>query len=219
MPSSEAAVWRDQILADLHQARTDLQARLDYNTEALVFGEEALRLMTEKAPLDEVAAWNLVLGAFQAGQIWPYRLTGPAFRQVQNAGGLGLVADNKTIVTLSHLYDVTAHDFELVSGGLPKYRDIIRERLPWPLQEYIWDAGCQAEFLREGTADFHFRLVRCESPPMEELIRSTAQELRRSDSLIRALRGRLSQLKISVSSTARTIERVDNAAAQLQAAK
>ncbi|MDH3902730.1 MAG: hypothetical protein OES90_05850 [Xanthomonadales bacterium] len=87
---------------------------------------------------------------------WPamvdtYRIAG--FRQAQNAGGLGLVAEPDVIVTLSYLYDVTAHDVELVSGGLPKYREMIRERLDWPLQEYIWDANCQATELNEGFAD------------------------------------------------------------------
>lgn len=213
----EAADWRRQIIADLNQTRFDLEGRRQYNSEALAFGEEALALMVDDSELNEASAWTLVLGAFQAGQIWPYRLTGPAFRQVQNAGGLGLVAEPEVIVTLSYLYEVTAHDLELVSGGLPRYREMIRERLDWPLQEYIWDADCQATVLNEDFADYRFSLVHCEKPRLPERILASAEALRNDEALIRALRGRLSQLKISVASLERVIDRVDNAIKQLVA--
>lgn len=216
LAQEEAADWRRQILADLNQTRFDLEGRQQYNSEALAFGEEALALMVDDSVLNEASAWTLVLGAFQAGQIWPYRLTGTAFRQAQNAGGLGLVAEPAVIVTLSYLYDVTAHDLELVSGGLPRYREMIRERLDWPLQEYIWDADCQATVLSEGFADYRFSLVHCEKPKQRESILANAEALRKDDALIRALRGRLSQLKISVDSLGRVIERVDNAIQQLE---
>ena len=216
LAQEEAAGWRHQILADLNQTRFDIEGRKQYNAEALAFGEEALALLDDDSVLDEASAWRLVLGAFQAGQIWPYRLAGPAFRQAQNAGGLGLVAEPDVIVTLSYLYDVTAYDVELVSGGLPKYREMIRERLDWPLQEYIWDADCQATELNEGFVDYRFRLVHCERPQQPEQILASAEALRNDEALIRALRGRLSQLKISVESLGRVIERVDNAIQQLE---
>lgn len=215
----EAADWRRQILADLSQTRFDIEGRRQYNAEALTFGEEALALMVDDSVLNETSAWTLVLGAFQAGQIWPYRLTGPAFRQAQNAGGLGLVAEPDVIVTLSYLYDVTAHDFELVSGGLPRYREMIRERLEWPLQQYIWDSDCQATVLNEGFADYRFSLVPCEMPPQPEQILTSAEALRKDEALVRALRGRLSQLKISLQSLDRITDRVDNAIHKLEAAR
>ena len=213
----EAADWRRQILADLNQTRFDIEGRQQYNSEALAFGEEALALMVDGSVLNEASAWTLVLGAFQAGQIWPYQLTGPAFRQAQSAGGLGHVAESEVIVTLSYLYDVTAHDLELVSGGLPRYREMIRERLDWPLQEYIWDADCQATVFNEGFADYRFSLVHCEMPPQPGRVLASAEALRNDEELIRALRGRLSQLKISVDSLGRVIERVENAIQKLEA--
>ncbi len=213
---AEAQDWRRQILADLRQTHRDLQGRLVYTSQALAFGERALALMQDDAPLDDDAAWDLVLGAFQAGQIWPYRLTGPAFRQAQSAGGLGLVADSDVIVTLAYLYDISAVDYELVSGGLPKYRELIRERLPWPLQDHIWDADCQVNILDEGFADYRFELARCAPPDDPQAILAAAELLRADAGLQDVLRGRLSQLKVGEASIGRLIERADNAARALE---
>ena len=208
---ADAADWRRQILADLDQAHWELSGRRSYNAQALAFGEKALTLMIDDRPLDDTAAWDLVLGAFQAGQIWPYQLTGPAFREAQNAGGLGLVAEPQVIVALASLYDVEAHDYELVSGGLPKYRELIRERLPWALQSHIWDADCQRDTLAEDRGDYWFELVRCPPPGDPVLVQAAATALRGDAEVQDSLRGRLSQLKVSEASTSRLIERVGNA--------
>jgi len=208
---AEAADWRRQILADLRQARFDLEGRRTYNAQALAFGERSLELLISDAALDENETWDMVLGAFQAGQIWPYRLDGPAFRQAQSAGGLGLVAGQEAIVTLAYFYDVSAYDYELITGGLPRYRSLIRERMPWPLQAHIWDANCQADVLAEGATDYRFELVRCAPPDDLLLIRASAESLRADREVQDALRGRLSQLKVSDASTSRLIERADYA--------
>ncbi len=35
-------------------------------------------------------------------------------------------------------YAVSVHDPELFSGGLPAYRERIRERMPWSIQSHPW---------------------------------------------------------------------------------
>lgn len=139
---AEAAVWREQIIEDLKQTRFEMNARLNYNAQALEFAKQALAGLQASDPVDVNEAWRVVRGAFQASQISPFQLTGATFREVQNAGGLRRVADPVTLRALTHLYDVSAYDFELVSGGLPPYRDLIRQLTPWSLQDYIWGAGC-----------------------------------------------------------------------------
>ncbi len=182
---------------------------MDYSTDGLQFGETVVAGLQSDHELSADEAWDVVLGAFQAGQIWPYRLTGPAYREAQNAGGLGLVGDAQLLTALAELYDITAHDFDLVTGGLPKYREMIRERMQWPIQEYIWDADCQASILLPGDAGYTFRLVRCEPPASETLLHAVVAQLRADKQLQQALVGRLSQLKVSSSSMNRSIERVD----------
>jgi len=207
---AQAVLWRQQIIADLGQNMRDLQGRLEYNRQALAFGEAALAaLEASEAPTGD-AVWDTVLGAFQAGQIWPYRLTGPSYREVQNAGGLALIGSEPAQTRLAYLYDVSAHDFELVSGGLPQYRQMIRERMPWPIQNHIWDSDCQV-----GNDD-DFRLVHCVAPPDTALLQQALDQLRADVEVQRALRGRLSQLKVSLASTGRLIERVQAVKESLQ---
>ena len=61
-----------------------------------------------------------------------------------------------------------------------------------------------------------FRLVRCDPPADQQALLEALQQMRDDVELQRSLRGRLSQLEISVSSTARRIERVRGAIALLQ---
>lgn len=207
----QAQQWRQQLVADLRQNQRDLQGRMDYNAQALAFGEAALALLeAPEAPTGE-AAWDAVLGAFQAGQIWPYRISGPTFREVQSAGGLGLVGNPRAQVALAYFYDVSAHDYELVSGGLPAYRQLVRERLDWSLQRHIWDSDCQASIERDGQGenDTAFALVRCPAPADASRVAAAVDALRNDPELQRALRGRLSQLKVSQSSNQRQIERAE----------
>ena len=214
----QAEVWRQQIIADLNQNIRDLEGRLKYSQQALAFGEAALAgIEAADAPTGD-AVWDTVLGAFQAGQIWPYRLTGPSYREVQSAGGLGLIGSERAQAALAYLYDVSAHDFELVSGGLPQYRQQIRERMPWPIQSHIWDSNCQIGSGLSGLAlDFdQFELVRCAEPADKALMRKALDQLRSDAELQSGLRGRLSQLKVSASAIGRLVERARQVQALLQ---
>ncbi len=210
--------WRQQIIADLDMNAHDLQARMNYNRQALAFGANALaRLEAEQAPVGD-AVWETVLGAFHAGQIRPYRLTGPTFREVQSAGGLALVGSKQAQGALAYLYDVSAYDFELVSGGLPMYRQMIRERVPWAIQEHIWDGDCEVATRQENAAgnDEDYVLLLCPAPQDPVLVQRVLDQLRADVELQHALRGRLSQLKVSVSSTRRLLERVNRVREKLQ---
>lgn len=214
----QGEVWRQQIIADLDQNIRDLQGRRDYYRQALAFGETALQgLEADQAPGDE-QAWDIVLGAFQAGQIWPYRLSGPSYREVQSAGGLGMIGSERAQAGLAYLYDVSAHDYEQVAGGLPRYREMIRERVPWPIQNHIWDSNCQTGSGLSGLAKEldPFQLVRCNPPEDQALVAKTLQLLRDDVELQRALRGRLSQLKVSVASSGRQIQRAQGVKELLQ---
>lgn len=210
----QGEVWRQQIIADLDMNAHDLKVRKEYNQQALAFGMRALAgLEAEQRPTGD-AIWGIVLGAFQAGQIRPYRLTGPTFREVQSAGGLALVGDKQAQGALAYLYDVSAYDFELVSGGLPMYRQMIRERLPWAIQDHIWDGDCEVSAGPGNDEDS--RLADCAPPADLALVEQALDQLRADEELQRALRGRLSQLKVSVASTGRLLDRVSQARARLE---
>jgi hypothetical protein len=59
-------------------------------------------------------------------------------------------------------------------------------------------------------------LVDCKQFPDDELLVQTVEDLRKDQTLKQALVGRLSQLKVSSSSMARSIERIDSLIAMLR---
>jgi len=212
---AEAAVMRQQIINDLNENREEMRGRILYYDQALEFGEQALEGLTREDPPTPEQAWQTVRGAFQAGQIWPFQLDSSAFREAQNAGNLALVADPAAQALLSRLYQVNAYDVELISGGRPRYRELIRERMPWAVQRHIWNADCQVQGSRGLVT--HFDLAPCAAPASEEDVLA-AYEVLRSDPEIRyALQGRMSQLRVTTISFANTVGLLETAAALLQA--
>ncbi len=211
---AEAAVWREQIIEDLKQTRYEMNARLNYNAQALEFAKQALAGLKASGPVDANEAWRVVRGAFQASQISPFQLTGATFREVQNAGGLRRVANPETLRALTHLYDVSAYDFELVSGGLPPYRDLIRQLTPWSLQDYIWGAGCQLR-VNDHTGSYE-TLVDCAKPDLDPAIFQALEEFRAYPELIPQLRGRMSQLRVAANSMGSQIAALDSLIVMLE---
>jgi hypothetical protein len=214
--AAEARVWRAQIVEDLERTRFELTVRRNYNAQALVFAEQALAGLQSSDPLDPSQAWGIVLGAFQAGQISPFQLTGPTFREVQNAGALRRVADSETLSALISLYDVSAYDFELINGGRPPYRDFIRQLTPWAIQSYIWSADCQWVSIDEASGLWYNELTSCAKPDLDPQIQEALQTFRSNPTLLPQLLGRMSQLRVSENGTSGLIDSVDELLAMFE---
>jgi hypothetical protein len=194
--TDEARVWRTQIIEELQGAHADMSARKDYYAAGLAFAETALAGLQSDRVVNAEEAWDIVLGAYQASQIWPYRLTGPTYREAQNAGGLTLIGDADTLRHLANFYDVSAYDFELVTATLPRYRELVRERMPWSIQNHIWSNDCQR---RVATPiSFTFVLAHCAAPEDTALLQQALAAFRADIDLQQALVGRMAQLKVTV---------------------
>jgi len=203
---AEAAVLRQQIINDLHRNREEMQARIHYYDQGLAFAEQALGGLSSEEPPTPDLAWRTVLGAFQAGQIWPFQLDSSAFREAQNAGNMAYVADATSLALLARLYQVTAYDVELISGGRPKYRDLVRERTPWSIQRHIWNADCQAQSYRGQV--IVFELVPCAAPESEQDIHLAYRTLHADPEIRYALQGRMSQLRVTSISFSNSVEQI-----------
>lgn len=76
--------------------------------------------------------------------------------------------------------DVTANDVEVISGGSPPYRDMIREKMPWSVQRYILDSNCRSQRYSEDDGGFIFTLEHCARTDLdEEIDRALAGSARR----------------------------------------
>jgi hypothetical protein len=206
--SAQADIWRAAIIEDLRSTKRNFEWRIAYYEQALAFAEATLPALQSHEPLAAEQGWQIVLGAFQAGQIMPFRVSGPTYREVQAAGALGSIGSRAALTKLANYYEVTANDVEVISGGSPPYRDMIREKMPWSLQRYIWDSNCQSQRLNEDDGGFIFALEHCAKPDLDEEIARALDRFRSDIDLQDKLRGRMSQLTIVIAAFARNVDHI-----------
>lgn len=206
----QAEIWRADIVEDLRSTQRNLQWRIDYYKQALDFAEITLPALKTQEPFTAEQGWRMVLGAFQAGQIMPFRVSGPTYREVQAAGALYSIGNREAMTGLANYYEVTANDVEVISGGSPPYRDMIREKMPWALQNYIWNSNCQQQSYNDNDGGFVFTLEHCKKPDLDQEITSAVQRFRSDIDLQDKLRGRMSQLTIIIASFQRNVESIEN---------
>ena len=216
--AAQADVWRAAIIEDLRSTQRNFEWRIAYYEQALTFAEATLPALQSREPLSAEQGWPIVLGAFQAGQIMPFRVSGPTYREVQAAGGLGLIGSRAALTKLANYYEVVANDVEVISGGSPPYRDMIREKMPWPLQRYIWGSNCQNQTLSEVDGGFVFTLEHCAKPDLDEEIVTAVERFRSDPELQDKLRGRMSQLTIVIASFSRNIRSIEEVITDLEGA-
>ena len=139
-----------------------------------------------------------------------FRVSGPTYREVQAAGGLYSIGNRNAINQLANYYEITANDVEVISGGSPPYRDMIREKIPWSLQQYIWNNDCQSNSTSDHDGGYIFTLEYCKKPDLDDEIAETVGRLRSDLELQDKLRGRMSQLTIVIASFLRNIENIES---------
>lgn len=214
--ADQAEIWRAAIAEDLRSTQRNFEWRIAYYEQALAFAENTLPALQSNEPLSAEHAWGVVLGAFQAGQIMPFRVDGPTYREVQAAGALDSIGNRTVLTKLANYYEVTANDIEVISGGSPPYRDMIREKMPWPLQRYIWASNCQDQQYNEGDGGFVFTLEHCAKPDLDQAIAEALERFRSDQELQDKLRGRMSQLSVVIGSFYRNIQNIEAIVVELE---
>ena len=207
---AQADVWRAAIIEDLRATQRSLLGRIYYYEQALDFAETALPAMLGSETVSTEEGWKIVLGAFQAGQIWPLRISGATYREVQAAGMLDSIGTKFVMTKLTNYYEIAAFDVDVIAGGSPPYRDMIREKMPWPIQKHIWNSNCQSDSVNEGDGGFIFSLSHCVKPDLDNEILDAVNEFRSDLDLQRKLRGRMSQLMIVIAAFSRQVQHIED---------
>ena len=86
---------------------------------------------------------------------------------------------------------------------------MIREKIPWNLQRYIWNNDCQKNSTSDDDGGFIFTLEYCTKPNLDDEIAKTVERLRSDLDLQDKLRGRMSQLAIVIASFSRNVENIE----------
>lgn len=214
--NAQADVWRASIIEDLRATQRSLLGRIRYYEQALDFAETALPAMLGSEPVSADQGWDIVLGAFQAGQIWPLRISGATYREVQAAGMLDSIGTTSVMTKLGNYYEVTAFNVSVIAGDSPPFRDMIREKMPWQIQKYIWNSNCQSDSVDEHDGYFTFYLERCTKPDLDSEILTAVQNFRADLELQNKLRGRMSQLMIVIAAFSRNVAAIEDVILGLQ---
>lgn len=214
--NAQADVWRTAIVEDLRATQRNLLGRISYYEQALAFAETALPGMLGSGPVSAEEGWEIVLGAFQAGQIWPLRISGATYREVQAAGMLDSIGSKSVLTKLANYYEVAAFDVSVIAGGSPPYRDRIREKTPWPIQKHIWNSDCQSDSVNDSDGGFTFSLEHCDKPDLDNEILETVRDFRADPDLHDKLRGRMSQLMIVIAAFSRQVQHIEGIILGLQ---
>ena len=156
----------------------------DYGRAAIAYAEEG--------KLKEGSAWKTVLAYYQASQIQPFELEDTSFREMRDAGELGLISNERLRKRLSLYYRLTGSGITAqILRHDPVYRMQIRGLTPIAVQEYIW-SKC---FRQLGGVDQ--LLIDCPSPISEVQAEALLETYRASDSLLPNLRYWRTSLSVS----------------------
>ena len=192
-----AESYRVQIASDLGDLQRLFAGRIAYYAKARAFGERAIEGLASDAPLTAESSWNLILGLFQAGQMWPLDIDSTSYEEAKDAGVIRLVAGERVRGELEAFFELSKTNARTIDNVLPHYRGFIRQRIPWALQGPMWAGNCQAK-TREESLYPDFTLTYC-SPPANvspALLVTVAEALKRDPEVATELNGRMAELTV-----------------------
>jgi len=199
--SARSETYRARFIDNLQGDIDLVTIRQRYFTEATEYGVSAMRVLDGAAPANDEARWRFVLAAYQAGQIWPFSPSAQVYEELKSAGELDLVGGAAVRDALANYYDEATGEIGITFGAIDAYRALVRERTPWPIQDYIWNNCHPNEEVNSGRAvpppDFRFMLD-CAPPEDAALVAKTAARFRDDAELADKLRGRLAELRVTL---------------------
>lgn len=148
-----------RIQSDLESDIKAIEYRVAYWNKVVEYGHAAIAY-AEEGELSEGSRWKTVLSFYQASQIAPYRSEDTTYRELVNAGDLGLIRNEKLRDALAKYYltGLGPSNYYILQL-VPEYRTNVRGHTPSRVSRYIWthcfspSPGAQLETLLD-----------CESP-------------------------------------------------------
>lgn len=151
-----------RIQADIESDLMAIERREAYWKRVVDYGHAAIAY-AEEGELRQESRWQTVLAFYQASQVAPYRSEDTTYRELLNAGELGLIRNEALRDALAKYYVSGVVPSNLfVFQLLPEYRANVRGHTPSRVSRYIW-GNCFAE--SDGIQ--LERLLDCESPVSE----------------------------------------------------
>jgi len=151
-----------RIQADIEADMQAVERRKAYWTRVVEYGHAAIAY-AEDGKLAQGSRWQTVLAFYQASQVAPYRSEDTTYRELLNAGDLGLIRNEKLRDTLARYYvtGVGPSNYYILQL-VPEYRTNVRGHTSSRVSRYIW-ANCFAA----ATGVQLETLLDCKSPLSE----------------------------------------------------
>lgn len=181
-----------RIEANLKDDLDAMQASVEYWTEVIAYGEDAIAY-ADQGRLVGGSRWRTVLAFYQASQLSTYRIDDTTYQELRSAGDLGLLRGGKLSQALAGYY-VTGpvpSSPHLVQYN-PEYRTIVRSYTPIAVSDYIWD-NCVTEAGKLGEG-FN---PECTSPIGEQEAQALLDRYVATPGLVPALRFWVSNQKVA----------------------
>lgn len=121
---SDATASRDRLVSDLRSDRDAFAIRRQWYNEVF---EAALRVddaLRAELPESTDAQWRFVRDASIAGGEWPFAPSAQIYKELQNSGGLDLIAGGPMQRRLRDYYEDAAREIEISLTFNSAYRDI-----------------------------------------------------------------------------------------------
>jgi hypothetical protein len=151
-----------RIQADLGSDIQSIERRVAYWNKVVDYGHAAIAY-AEEGKLSQGSRWQTVLAFYQASQIAPYRSEDTTYREMVNAGDLGLIRNEKLRDALAKYYVTGVGPSNLfVLQLVPEYRANVRGHTPSRVSRHIW-ASC----FSSATGVQLETLLDCKSPISE----------------------------------------------------
>ena len=141
--SQRANSYLLRIQADIEADIQAVERRHAYWTRVVQYGHAAIAY-AEEGKLSEGSRWQTVLAFYQASQVAPYRSEDTTYRELLNAGDLGLIRNEKLRDALAKFYvsGVGPSNYYILQL-VPEYRTNVRGHTSSRVSRYIW-ANCFA---------------------------------------------------------------------------
>ena len=195
---NEARVSENKSQEYMIRLLDDLKTDIDVIDQRLVYwqrvsdeGRKVVEFAEAGASTDE--PWLLILALYNASQINGYRAKSTTFDELVSSGELAFIRDSALRADLANYYGSSSGLDAAVYSITPRYRELIRKRMPLVIQDYYWQECYALE--READTDF----VTCSSPVAKDLQFELLSTFIQQDELINELRFWISNLNVSTS--------------------
>lgn len=178
----DARQYLSRLNDDLEADLQNITYREEFWTAVANYGVTAMKYMENPdKPYDDY--WQIVLATFQASQMAPLEVTDVTYKEMQQAGQLGLIGSQPLRRQMAEYYSfnsgITALTLLKVN---PPYREYVRGKFPSHVSEYIWSSCFNA-------ADFTFqKLEECDAPIPEVESKALLEQINADPRVLELLR-------------------------------